>query len=323
LADPIIWLRAIHFASTISVAGVVFFLAFVGEPAFQAAGKGAWMPTLVRSLLARVAWVSLASVLMTGAAWLVLQAQQISERPLAAVFSEGVVLTVLTETDFGSVWLARLVLIVVLALALYWFGFTEPPKQQWSRGITVVLAAGLAGTLALAGHAGAGSGIEGNVHLSADILHLVAASAWVGALMPLAVLLGAARRSEDHTSLPVAREATLRFSTLGITSVGTLAATGIVNSWVLAGSIPALIGTTYGRLLLAKVALFLVMLSIAAVNRLRLTPDLVQDIDASARQQALWRLRTNSLVEASVGAVIIVIVAVLGTLSPAVNELEN
>jgi len=48
LADPIIWLRAIHFASTISVAGVVFFLAFVGEPAFQAARQGQ-APALVRS----------------------------------------------------------------------------------------------------------------------------------------------------------------------------------------------------------------------------------------------------------------------------------
>jgi putative copper resistance protein D len=316
----LIWVRAIHFASTISVAGVVFFLAFVGEPAFRAADKGARTPALVRSLLARVEWIGLAFVLMTGAAWLILQAQQMSERPLAAVFSEGMVWTVLSDTDFGSVWLVRFALIVLLALALYWFGFTEPANQKWSRGITLALAAGLVGTLALVGHAGAGAGIEGNVHLSADILHLVAASAWVGALVPLAVLLGAARRSEDHASLLVAREATLRFSTLGIASVGTLLATGIVNSWVLAGTVPALIGTGYGRLLLVKVALFLVMLSIAAVNRLRLTPDLVQELDVSARQDALRQLRNNSLVEATVGAIILFIVGWLGTLPPALDD---
>jgi putative copper resistance protein D len=322
LADPIVWLRAIHFASTISVAGVVFFLAFVGEPAFRVADKGARTPTLVRSLLATVEWIGLAFVLITGVAWLVLQAQRISERPLAAVFSEGVIWTVLSDTNFGSVWLARFALIILLASALYWFGITAPAENKWRRITMVALVAGLAGTLALVGHAGAGAGIESNVHLSADILHLVAASAWVGALVPLAVLLGTVR-SEHHASLSIAREATLRFSTVGIASVGTLLVSGIVNSWVLAGSVPALIGTRYGRLLLVKVALFLVMLSIAAVNRLRLTPDLVQEIDASARYEALLRLRNNSLVEATVGAVILFIVGMLGTLEPGLNELAN
>jgi putative copper resistance protein D len=312
-----------HFASTVSVAGVVFFLAFVGEPAFRAADKGARTPIFVRSVLARVGWISLAIVVISGAAWLVLQAQQMSERPLAAVFSEGVIWTLLSDTDFGSVALLRLGLIALMAVALRGFGFAEPTQLNWRQAATITLAAALVGTLALAGHAGAGSGIEGNVHLASDILHLVAASAWVGALVPLAVLLGAARRNEDNASLSVAREATLRFSTLGVVSVGTLVATGIVNSWVLAGSVPALIGTAYGRLLLVKVALFLAMLSIAAVNRLRLTPDLVQDLDVSARQNALRQLRNNSLLEATVSAVILVIVGVLGTLEPGLNELAN
>ena len=57
-------------------------------------------------------------------------------------------------------------------------------------------------------------------------------------------------------------------------SVGALIATGIVNGWILAGSAPALVGTDYGRLLLAKVALFLAMVAVAAINRLRLTPRL-------------------------------------------------
>src|SRR5262249_56858630 len=78
----------------------------------------------------------------------------------------------------------------------------------------------------------------------------------------------------EEISLALARDATLRFSTLGLISVGLLIATGIVNGWILAGSVPALIGTGYGRLLLAKVALFFAMVAVAAVNRLRLTPRL-------------------------------------------------
>jgi putative copper resistance protein D len=116
--------------------------------------------------------------------------------------------------------------------------------------------------LAFAGHAAAGLGIEGAIHLTSDILHLVAAAGWVGALLPLAVLLGTAHRAGHTPSMAIARAATPRFSTLGVVSVGILLATGIANSWVLTGSMEALVGTIYGRLLVVKVALFVLMLSI-------------------------------------------------------------
>ena len=59
----------------------------------------------------------------------------------------------------------------------------------------MVLAAALVGTLAFAGHAIGGEGIEGIVHPAADVLHLVAAAAWVGALVPLALLLAMTGRT--------------------------------------------------------------------------------------------------------------------------------
>ena len=82
--------------------------------------------------------------------------------------------------------------------------------------------------------------------------------------------------------MAIGRIAVQRFSTLGVVAVSTLAATGIVNTWVLAGSIPALLGTDYGQLLLVKIALFLVMVATAAVNRLVLTPRLMQKSDPAA-----------------------------------------
>jgi putative copper resistance protein D len=320
LLDPLVLVRAIHIAATISVAGVVFFLAFVAEPAFRGADKGGPIPALVRSHLARIAWISLACVVVTGAVWLVLLAEQISELAVTAVFSEGIVWSVLSGTDFGYDWMARLVLTVLIAGILLPFDSTVRITSSWKGASAVLLAACLVGALAFAGHAAAGSGIEGAVHLAADIMHLIASAAWIGALVPLAILLDAARGGNDKQSVEIAREATLRFSTLGMASVGTLLATGIINSWVLTGSIPALVDTEYGRLLLVKIALFLIMLSIAAVNRFRLTPCLVQALDVSARQDAMRQLRNNSLIEASVGATIVFIVGVLGTLPPGLHE---
>jgi copper resistance protein D len=94
--------------------------------------------------------------------------------------------------------------------------------------------------------------------------------AW--ALLPLALVLNAAYAKPDAHSIAVARNATLRFSSLGIASTGTLVVTGIVNSWFLVGSVDALTDSGYGRMLSLKLLLFLAMLSIAAVNRFRLTP---------------------------------------------------
>ena len=146
------------------------------------------------------------------------------------------------------------------------------------------------------------------------MLHLVAAAAWVGALVPLALVLGVATDDGGPSALAVARAATLRFSTLGIASVGTVLATGIVNTFALAGSLAALFGTGYGRLLLVKIVLFLAMLAIAAVNRMRLTPRLIAG--GVAAGPALRQLRRNALIEAVLGALILFIVALLGTLPP-------
>jgi len=317
-----IWVRVLHFAATVIVVGANFFLIFVAEPAFRSVQNNGVVAATVRSQLAWIIWMSIVIVLISGAAWLVLQSQQMSDLSLVAVFSEGTVWTVLTQTDFGRVWVARFVLVGFLVGAMFLLQSGPWLNSYPMRVLAVLLAACLAGTLAWAGHAAASadSDIEGTVHLTADILHLVAAGAWVGSLVPLAVLLGAAWRVSDQSSVAMAREATLRFSTLGIASVGTLLATGIVNSWVLAGSVHALFGTDYGRLLMVKTALFVLMLLIAAINRLRLTPRLVQKLDFAGAQDALRQLRTNSLIEATLGSIILIIVGVLGTLPPGLHE---
>ena len=102
-------------------------------------------------------------------------------------------------------------------------------------------------------------------------------------------------------------------------SVGALLATGIVNGWLLVGGIPALAGTDYGRLLLIKLALFVAMVVIAAFNRLRLTPRLVRAAGAAiapVKGDGLRALARNSMIEATLGLAIVVIVGALGTTPP-------
>jgi copper resistance protein D len=317
LTDALPYLRAIHFAATLMVAGVVFFTVLIAEPAFRKANGDARLAAAVRPRLMSIAWIGLALTVISGAAWLILTAASMSQRAPADVFSDGVLWTVLSDTTFGNDWLVRAVLACLLA------GLFAPiwAKQRIASGpiksVLVILAAALAGALAWSGHAAGGIGAEAIVHPAADALHLVAAAAWVGALVPLALLLGAV--SPEAASLAIARTATLRFSTLGLVSVGTLLATGIVNTYYLVGGAGALVGTDYGRLLLVKIALFLGMVAVAAFNLLRLTPRIAKIANVADAQHALGQLRRNAIVEVMAGAIVICIVGVLGTMPPAAH----
>ena len=317
LADPLLYARAIHFAATILAAGVVLFAVFVAGPAWRGMASNGAVAIKVRTRLAVIAWIGLALALISGAAWLVLTAAAMSDLPAAQVFGGGVLWTVLSQTVFGRDWLARFVLACALAATLPALLSPRNHKTRWLEVAAAILAAAFAGTLAWSGHAAGGLGGEAIIHPAADVLHLIAAAAWVGALLPLIVLFAAA--GADDASLAIARTATTRFSILGIVSVGTLLVTGIVNTFYLAGSVAALRGTDYGRLLLIKIAVFLAMVAIAAVNRFRLTPRLLQLACIASSRDALRRLRRNAAIEALAGAIIIAIVAALGTMAPAIH----
>lgn len=317
MPDPLIYARAVHFAATLAVAGVVFFVVAVAEPALAKAKRDSGLAASLRNALRWIGWIGLAVAVASGAAWLVFIAAAMSGRPPAEVFAQDVLPTVLLQTDFGRDWLTRLGFAGVLAAVLVPLLAQKRRPSLRIKTIAAVAAAALTGSLAWAGHAIGGQGAEGFVHPTADALHLIAAAAWVGALVPLALLLRLAAPSED--SLAVARTATLRFSTLGVGSVATLLITGVVNSWYLVGDIEALLDTAYGRLLLAKVAVFLVMVAIAACNRLRLTPRITGETALADVRTALRQLQRNAVIEAAAGAVVIGFVAVLGTLPPAAH----
>jgi putative copper resistance protein D len=306
--DALIAVRALHVAATVAAAGAIIFRLWVAAPAMRGA-----LGARLGVQLDRIAWASLTLAVASAAAWLLLVAADMSERPVAAVLTGGVLPTVLASTRFGHVWIARLA--VAAALALYLLRPRSDERPFSVRAIVAaLLAAALLGALALAGHGGATPEAAGIVHLASDAAHAIAAGLWVGGLAPLALLFAAARRGADDRALAAARAATRRFSTLGIACVATLLATGIVNTIFLVGSVPALLGTPYGQLLTAKIALFLVMVATAAVNRLKLTPRL-----ADGAAEAMRPLQRNSLFEAALGLVILVIVGALGAIPPALH----
>ena len=315
MSDPLFYARGLQFAATLSAAGTVFFVLVIAAPALRRTAAGPRAAAALRGRLCVIAWISLIAALVSAVPWLVIVAASMSGQPPGALYRQGVIGTVLRETDFGHAWLLRAVLGCALGGLFVHFFSAKAAGSRPLQIVTAVVATAYAGGLAWTGHAIGSQGVEGFVHPAADVLHLIAAAAWVGGLAPLALLLTMA--GADPGSLALARNATLRFSNLGIVSVATLLVSGLINSWYLVGSIAALTTTDYGRLLSIKLMLFLVMVGIAAVNWSRLTPQLVQNADLAAAQRARGQLRRNAAIEAAFGAAIVAVVAVLGTLSPA------
>jgi putative copper resistance protein D len=309
--------RFLHYAATVSLGGTFAFWCLIARPAFHRAEVAQAFQARLDRRLFGLAWASLFVALASGAAWLVIVASQMSGMPLAAVLRGGVLGIVLTQTRFGEAWTLRAALVIVLAVCLAVQGRTRKHVAGW---IGLVAAAAFTAGLAWAGHGAATEDVPFDaIHLPADILHLLAAGAWLGALLPLVILLAQARRDSSPEVVAVAGAATLRFSTLGLSCVGTLLATGVVNTWFLAGSVPALLGTLYGQLLLIKIALFATMIAVASINQRRLP--LFADVasDAALRLRAVGQVGLNASIEASLGVFVLAVVGIIGILPPGLH----
>jgi putative copper resistance protein D len=313
LGDPLVYVRAVHFAATIVAAGTVLFMVLVAEPAFRgAAGNPVALYAKLRRRWSTIVWASLTIAVISAAAWLALLAANIYGASIGEVWGDGGLWTIVGQTRFGQVWLLRFLLATLLA-ALLAANPTAPMMRatpsRW--GIqAAILATGFLIAPAWIGHAGATPGEAGQIPLAADALHLLAAGAWLGSLPPLAMLLATAWRQNEPSLAAITRAAVQRFSLLGLASVGAILASGIVNSWYEVGSISNLVTTAYGRLVLAKVGLFAAMMALAAINRFYLTPRL-------AMSGAVRSLQRNAVAESTLGLAVIVIVGFLGAMAPA------
>jgi putative copper resistance protein D len=225
----------------------------------------------------------------------------------------------LGDTQFGTVWLLRHALLLLMA-ALVFLQEREVSPPDWlawriEAGVLAALGVGLA---AWAGHA---VGVDpGRVlPVLVNAAHLIGVGAWLGALPALALLLRAASREAGADTRPFAVMATRRFSAWALAVMTVIVVTGVWNTWNEVGGVPGLVGTTYGRLVLLKVALLVPVLAVAAGNRRRLLPDLGGDA-ATVGRPAMRRLAGLVALEATMGVALVVVAAVLAVTPPGSHE---
>jgi len=268
---PVVGARLIGYLAFAALAGVVAFVLWAapdkaGSHALQRLSRGA----LCVSLGAAVLGMLLQGPYTTGASW----SRMLDPDLLSATL----------RTPWGTAMAWRLALLLALSVMIWRLPALETRVVRWLAPTMVV---GVAVAIAGSGHGASGSPFD----LVVDTAHVLTAGIWVGGLMVLVVL-----------GRSVGRDAVRRFSTLALTSVVVLVATGVVNSLRNIHSVDELFLTRYGLLLLAKLALVAATLGAASVSRTRV------------RQARLPE--TSVRLEAAMTAVVLTVTAFLSMTSP-------
>jgi copper transport protein len=192
----------------------------------------------------------------------------------------------------------------------------EAPVPTWFLGLGAAILVGLLATPSLSGHAGVTRPVP--VNLVADVVHLLAVSTWIGGLVCLLGLTFPATRSLGEAERVRAMAPVVaRFSRVAFFAVGVLVASGIVRSFLEVRALRALTGSTYGLVLLAKLAAFLPIFALGAVNRYWTTPRLERAAAADGSPFPLRTLRRLVTAEVLLAAVVLAITAFLVVLPPA------
>jgi copper transport protein len=282
----------------------------------------------------RLLWSAWAVATVTTVVGIPIEGVYAAGLPLSKILSSTVLSGVL-DGRYGKVSVARLGLLVLMAAVLAWSFRQEAGGAAGDRrpssalvGVGSLIALGLIFTPALSGHEATQDLVP--LALVSDLIHLSAVSLWLGGL---ALLVGAVlpRRLPDELANVVPR-----FSKLAFGAVVAILATGVFQGWREVRTIDALTQTTYGKLLIVKVALFALMVGLAFFSRRyvqeryrvpattrRLSFGPGAAADAPTDDETVARLRRTVGAETVIAVVVLAVTALLVNAQPARSALAQ
>jgi copper transport protein len=327
--------RAIQYGAIALALGVLAVLLLAWLPALRATAgaSGAWRAASAAfaERLRRVLIAGAAAGALSAGAALVLQAAT-AEGTSAWAALDG--MAEVLDTRFGLVWgLGGVAWLLVLGLAaaspaalpalrpatVGAAGTALPAPRAWTAALAapILLLALLPG---LGGHAGVQDPVA--LLLPANVVHVLAAGAWIGGLAVLVAALPAATgRLEPADRTRLLSATLLRFSTVALLSVAALLAGGILQSVLELGAVDDLWDTAFGRAVLIKSVLVLSLIGLGAVNRRRTLPAVARAArEGAAPGPAGAVLRQTLRMEVALGAAALAVTGALAGYAPATAQ---
>jgi copper transport protein len=326
-----------YLAIAIAVGGLVFlFVAWLPALAHVAGGGSTWLNVSesFTRLLRRIVLGAVLLGLTATASAIVLEAATATGTSFWSALDLDA-LDAVADTRVVRSWIARLgvwLLLGVIAIVLLRPSRVPAlrraalgpvgtaPGPAWSRPQVLLVGAAivaLALTVALAGHSATYS--PRGLLVSTDTVHVLCVSAWFGGLVMLLFAVPvAARPLRRRERIPLLAGVAARFSGLAVVAVALLLLAGIVQAVALVGAVDALVETAYGRLVLAKIALLLGVISLGAYNQRRLLPQLRTVAGAGEEpEHAAALLRRSVAFEVGLALIVLGVTSVLVATQPA------
>ena len=218
------------------------------------------------------------------------------------VFKISLLKETVFHTSFGTIWMIEMGLLIVLFSSLLLNKKASPAAH-----VSFLLIAALMLCKASIGH----TATVNNQVLAVimDFFHLLGMALWLGNLLALVLLLpGESKKEKDNL---LYWQTIQRFSTLAITFVLILLVTGIYASVQHVSSIQSLVNTPYGKVLIGKILLMLMMIGMGVYHFFR----------GKFKEKTLG---PSVIIEFSIGLIVIILAALLTNLPTAdSHEIDN
>ncbi|MEI4789673.1 copper resistance CopC/CopD family protein [Bacillus sp. FJAT-53060] len=258
--------ESINMASTIDKAFLyTSFSLFLGTILFGLF----WFQAAIKTALAkRMKWLLTLSLIMMGGALVLqlpIQTKSAANVSYWKAFEPSLLKETILSTSGGSLWMMLMASFVVLTIwtivAMKKRNFTSFRVWMFPLLIFTVL-------LWLKAQIGHPAATDNKIlTTSLDFIHLVSASIWVGGLTSIVLLLLKKLPNEDQ---PLLRKTLTAFHPWALLSVGLIMFSGFVNAIFILQSFDALFQSVYGRTLLIKIGLFIIMGLLGLVHYLML-----------------------------------------------------
>jgi copper transport protein len=217
-------------------------------------------------------------------------------------------LRTLLGTSWGTGWSVGAAGIILAAI-----GFVLVRRARAEAGwvIAALGAAAIGIAPALTGHASTTQPV--GLSIALDVGHVLAASAWLGTLLALLFaalpLVRGRLASTDVQPGPLVAALVRAFHPIALSCAAIVIATGLIAAWMRLPTIASLFESTYGRVLLLKLAFVAVVVVLGALNWRRMLPRL-------GDEHAARRLTRTAGAELTIAALVLAATAVLVSTSP-------
>ena len=209
------------------------------------------------------------------------------------------------QTTFGHTWLTRMILTIILIGIWFWIERKNQVSIKTQLPM-LVFALALIATTTMMGH---GASTELVPPIILDYVHNLLSSIWIGGVIFLGfVVLPSITKLDGTVRDKITISLIPRFSAMIIISLGILIITGPTLLWFLDSNVSSLTDSTYGKLIMLKIAIASVMIAFGGFYQIRFIQQAKKDLKSTS---VFKKLKRPLRFEACLGIALLAFVALL------------